>query len=259
MLEAADIRYGIGGKPILNGISVRFQPGELSMIVGPNGSGKSTLLKIASYEFPPGSGEILYGGRSRYTQDRQELARVRAALSQNINVPFPLLVEEVVMMGRYPHFSLKPSGADRDIAARAMSTAGVEGLRGRNYLTLSGGERQMVQFARVLAQIWEKPESGPRYLLLDEPTAYLDINHQHQLLGALETIAADNVVVVVVIHDINLASQYADFIVALRDGHVVAEGTPEQVITPQVFFQLYGMNGRLVRSGDLDFPLMVFE
>ncbi len=258
MLEIDSIRYTVGDATILDGVSARFDAGSLSMIIGPNGSGKSTLMKIAAHEILPSSGDIRYGGRSLYTQDRADVARFRAALSQNVDLAFPLTVEEVVMMGRYPHFALKPSVNDRDICERAMGQAGVDRFRERNYLTLSGGERQMVQVARVLAQIWEAPATGSRYLLLDEPTSFLDINHQHHLLGILRSIAADNVAVVTVIHDVNLASQYADRIVALHNGKKVAEGAPSDVINPELFFLLYGMKGKMVRSDDLDFPMMIF-
>ncbi len=259
MLEVIDIRYVIDRTTILDGVSTRFKAGQVSMIIGPNGSGKSTLLKIAGYEFSPTSGSVRYGGRSRHDQDRQSLAMIRAVLSQSVEIPFPLSVEEVVMMGRYPHFSVRPSASDRDISVLAMRAAGVERLYRRNYRTLSGGEKQMVQFARVLAQIWEKPDGECRYLLLDEPTTFLDINHQHHMLGVLRTIAADDVVVVAVMHDINLAAQYADRLLALYHGAGVAEGAPEEVIVPEIFRTLYQMNGRRIASDDLEFPLIVFK
>lgn len=258
MLEAREIRYSIGQAAILNGVSARFETGRLSMIIGPNGSGKSTLLKIASLEVIPTSGEIQYGSRGAGRLDRAELARSRALLSQNIEIAFPLTVAEVVLMGRYPHFAAKPSARDLEICALAMARAGVEQFRERNYLTLSGGEKQMVQFARVLAQIWEPPAHGDRYLLLDEPTAFLDVNHQHHLLASLRSIAAESVTVVTVIHDINLASQYADHIVALHRGATIAQGKPKEVISPDLFATLYGMKGKVVASDDLDFPLIVF-
>jgi iron complex transport system ATP-binding protein len=258
MLELVDIRYGVDGVPILEGIDARFVPGTLTVIIGPNGSGKSTMLRIASQELAPTSGEVRYDGRSVGMADRAGLARVRAALSQSIELAFPLSVEEVVMMGRYPHFALKPSAADIAIRDAAMERAGVESFRDRNYLTLSGGEKQMTQFARVLAQIWERPASADaRYFLLDEPTSFLDINHGHHLLATLRAIAAEGVAVIAVVHDVNLASQYADTIIALHRGRVVAEGAPADVIAPELFMTLYGMRGRIV-GGDLDFPLVVF-
>ena len=262
MLELENIRYAVDGTTILGGIGARFEAGALTVIIGPNGSGKSTMLRIASQELAPTSGEVRYGGRSAGPADRARLARIRAALSQSIELAFPLSVEEVVMMGRYPHFALKPSALDIEIRDAAMERAGVERFRGRNYLTLSGGEKQMTQFARVLAQIWEKPtdpgiDAGPRYLLLDEPTSFLDINHGHHLLTTLRAIASDDVAVVAVVHDVNLASQYADRIIAMHRGQIVAEGTPAEVITPELFLTLYGMRGRII-GGDLGFPLVVF-
>lgn len=258
MLELRDIRYRIAGTEILRGVSARFEVGKVSMIIGPNGSGKSTLLRIAGQELAPTSGDVRYGGVPADPGGRPALARIRAALSQNVDVAFPLTVEEIVMMGRYPHFSLKPSARDEEIRTLAMERAGVERFRLRSYPTLSGGEKQMVQLARVLAQIWEKPAAGYRYLLLDEPTSFLDINHQHHLLALLRSIASEEVAVVAVIHDVNLGAQYGDLILAMQGGAMIAEGAPADVITPELFETLYGMRGRLVRGEGLDFPLMVF-
>ncbi len=254
MLELREITFDFGATQVLKGVSARFEAGKLSMLIGPNGSGKSTLLRIAGGELDPRGGQVLYDGAPR--PDRRELARIRAVLSQRVTIPFPLPVEEVVMMGRYPHFASRPTPRDLEIRDHAMERAGVMPLRGRNYLALSGGEQQMVQFARVLAQIAEVP--ARRYLLLDEPTTYLDINHQHHLLSTLRSLLAEDVVVVAVMHDVNLASQYADRIVALQNGLKVADGTPEEVITSSLFAMLYRMRGNIIRDDDLDFPLIVF-
>jgi iron complex transport system ATP-binding protein len=254
MLELRNIGYEIGGAVILDDVSASFATGRLSMIIGPNGSGKSTLLRIAAGELRPRNGDVLYDGAP--IPGRRELAAVRAVLSQRVTVPFPLAVEDVVMMGRYPHFGAVPSARDVEIRDLAMKKADVDTFRGRNYLTLSGGEQQMVQLARALAQIWEGP--APRTLLLDEPTTYLDINHQHHLLATLRSILDEGMTVVAVMHDVNLASQYADAIIALRRGVKVADGTPEEVITAELFASLYDMRGTIIRSSDLDFPLIVF-
>ena len=164
MLKANNIHYKIGKKEILNGISLEFLPGEFNMILGPNGSGKSTFLKIFSGEINNYNGTVLYSNKNIASQKKETLAKYRAVMSQQPELSFPLMVDEVVMMGRYPHFNFNPNKKDFAICDEVMERMNLSSFKERNYLTLSGGEKQRVQFARVLAQIWEKPQNGIRYL-----------------------------------------------------------------------------------------------
>jgi iron complex transport system ATP-binding protein len=257
MLEVRDIVYHIGDVEILHGISAEFQAGELSVIVGPNGSGKSTLLRVMSGEYRASKGEIKYGGQPLDSIPHRDRARMRAVLSQRTELSFPLTVTEVVLMGRYPHFLVKPSEEDYAICEAALERMGALEFGSRNYLTLSGGEQQIVQFARILAQIWKAPEGGTKYLLLDEPTTFLDLKHQHQFLRLALELASEGAVVIAVIHDINLAAQYADFILALEAGKVLTRGTSHEVIRPEIIRTLYHTESTVLHPEGLDFPIVV--
>ena len=257
MLEAQQVSLRIGSSQILEDVSLAFEPGKLSMIIGPNGSGKSTLLKILGHELLPTSGRVSYSGKTLARKDTLWLAKIRAVLSQHSELSFPLSVEEVVGMGRYPHFQFKPGFHDRAIVTEVLQKMGIGHLRDRNYLTLSGGERQKTHFARVLAQIWEIPEEGCRYLFLDEPIAFMDLNFQHEFLRIAKTLARAGTVVVAVIHDLNLALQYADTVAALNKGKLLIHDLPEKVIRPALIEELYQIPSQLVRPAGLSFPILV--
>jgi iron complex transport system ATP-binding protein len=180
------------------------------------------------------TGEVLYGGKSIKNMKEAEMATVRAVLSQNIEVAFPLKVHEIVMMGRYPHFNQAPAKNDREICREAMHLFDIGELRDRNYMTLSGGEKQRVHFARVCAQIWDTGQAACRYLLLDEPLTFLDIHYQIDLMEKLKLMLRNRQLVVAgVLHDLNLAIKYADNIVLLNEGKILAQGTREKVLTKQ--------------------------
>ena len=155
MLRTENIAYSVGKKQILKGISLDFVPGEFVMILGPNGSGKSTFLKIFSGEISRFQGNVWYNETSIADLSKETLAKRRAVMSQQTELSFPLNVEEVVMMGRYPHFTFSPNKKDFTICNEVLTRINLQDFRERNYTTLSGGERQRVQYARVLAQIWK--------------------------------------------------------------------------------------------------------
>jgi len=169
MLSTENIYYRIGKKLILSAINAQFLPGEFNMILGPNGSGKSSFLKIFSGEIQHFEGNVFYGAKNIREIKKETLAKNRAVMSQQPELSFPLMVDEVVMMGRYPHFAFNPGKKDIAICNEVMERMNLQLFKERNYLTLSGGEKQRVQYARVLAQVWEKPANGYRYLFLDEP------------------------------------------------------------------------------------------
>jgi iron complex transport system ATP-binding protein len=226
MLTAEGISLVRGGKRLLDAVSCRVRAGELLVVLGPNGAGKSTLLRVLAGELRPDAGRVRLCGRPLAAWPARALAQQRAVLPQQSTLGFPFLVEEVVAMGRSPHRDTDLARAGAIIAA-AMDCADVGHLAGRRYPSLSGGERQRVQLARVLSQVWEPAPAGPRLLLLDEPTAALDIAHQHQLLGiGRRLIAGGDLGVVAILHDLNLALGYADRILVLAAGRVLAEGPP---------------------------------
>ncbi|POY36230.1 heme ABC transporter ATP-binding protein [Solitalea longa] len=256
MLKLENLRFSIGGNEIIKGVSGEFEPGKLSMIIGPNGSGKSTLLKMMSGTLTPTMGTVWLGDSVLKKQSEKKLAKYRAVLSQQTDMPFPLTVEEVVMMGRYPHFHYKASVKDVEICHLALERLQMKSFANRNYLTLSGGEQQRVHFARVLAQIWEPPKQGLRYLFLDEPITSLDLGYQHEFLKIAKEIALENTVVVAIIHDLNLAMQYADYLVAIKAGRIVSEGRPGVALTEKLMLDLYGVPARIIYPQEVDFPIV---
>ncbi len=258
MLKTEGISFSIGSKPIVKDISVEFLPGEFNMILGPNGSGKSTFLKIFSGELKGYGGHVWYNGETILQQQKQEIAKYRAVMSQQPDLTFPLTVEEVVMMGRYPHFNYRPFKRDETVCAEVMTRMNLHDFKDRNYLTLSGGEKQRVQFARVLAQIWDKPASGTRFLFLDEPLNNLDISYQQELLQIAREFGRHETVLVAVMHDINLAIQYADRLFFMKEGRMVASGKPKEVLTETLIRDVFNVSVNLIANPLTGDPLLVF-
>jgi iron complex transport system ATP-binding protein len=259
MLKTQNIKYGIGKKQILNDINVEFHPGEFNMILGPNGSGKSTFLKIFSGEINHYHGNVLYADQKLDGIKKEELAKTRAVMSQQPELSFPLMVDEVVMMGRYPHFTFNPGKRDETIYKEVMERMNLESFKERNYLTLSGGEKQRVQFARVLAQIWEKPNSGSRYLFLDEPLTSLDINYQQEFLQIAREFTKEETVLVAVMHDINLAIQYADKLFFLKEGELVANGKPKDILTEELIKKVFDVQTTIINNPVTNTPLIIYN
>ena len=185
MIQVQEIAYKAGDKFLVQNISVDLAPGKLNLIIGPNGAGKSTFIKLLSGQLHPYSGTIIYNGRPLKEYTISELALIRSVLSQNIELSFPLNVWEVVMMGRYPHFTGKPAAKDVKACKEAMEFFNISDLSGRDYTTLSGGEKQRVQFARILTQIWYATPGQYRYLFLDEPLTFLDVRYQYEFMHQL--------------------------------------------------------------------------
>jgi iron complex transport system ATP-binding protein len=258
MLRTENIHYSIGKKIILNGISAQFKPGDFNMILGPNGSGKSTFLKIFSGEISKYNGSVYYGDEKIAGIKKEELAKQRAVMSQQPELSFPLTVEEVVMMGRYPHFTFNPNKKDIDICRQVMERMNLSSFSERNYLTLSGGEKQRVQYTRVLAQIWEKPTAGYRYLFLDEPLTSLDINYQQEFLQIAREFANEHTILIAVMHDINLAIQYADQLYFLKQGNLVVNGSPDKVISPELLKHVFDVDISIIDNPVSKKPLVIF-
>lgn len=232
MLTAENITVRIGDKVLLDKVDAQFQPGKLNLIIGPNGAGKSTLMKVISRQMTDYEGTVAYQSVNSKKIADKTLAKMRAVLSQNIDLAFPLKVWEVVMMGRYPHFVGVPKQVDEEACIAALKFFEVEEMAERNYLTLSGGERQRVHFARVLTQLWYPTPDQGRYLLLDEPLTFLDIHYQFQFMHkVMELLKQKDLVVVGVVHDLNLAARFGDVIHLIQNGKLVASGSKEDVLT----------------------------
>jgi iron complex transport system ATP-binding protein len=250
MLTGRNITFRVGSKVLISDISASFAPGRLHLIVGPNGAGKSTLVKVLARLLRPQTGTVEYEGADVSGASEAELAKRRAVLSQAIEIAFPLTVREVVMMGRYPHFSGRPGPTDERIVDEVMQHFDVTEFEHRYYQTLSGGERQRVNFARVLAQLWDDGSvASCRYLFLDEPLTFLDIRHQIDFMKRIRSFtAAADVVTVGVVHDLNLAARFADQILMLSGGRVVANGTPAEVLTTERIEQVFGVEPTMVQT-----------
>ena len=234
MIVANNITYKIGNKTILNDVSVTFAAGKINLILGPNGAGKSTLVKVICNQIKPQRGTIYYGKNNLKDSAIGQLAKIRAVLSQNTELAFPLKVKEVVMMGRYPHFQVNPREKDKNACTEAMRFFDVEAMADRDYLTLSGGEKQRVHFARVVSQIWYNDHEDCRYLILDEPLTFLDVHYQFHFMHKLQDLMKqENLVIVGVVHDLNLAAKFADHLVLLNKGNLLASGTKTEVLTKE--------------------------
>lgn len=222
--EVAGVEYRVGRAVILRDTTARFRTGRFNAILGPNGAGKSTLLKVASGLLTPTAGAAFFDGRPVSAFAPDALARKRAVLSQHVSLAFPLPVEQVVLMGRYPHYGRSPSARDREIVAKALELVAMTDRRNQAYSTLSGGEQQKVQLARVLAQIWNFDDSAEhKYLFLDEPTTSLDVHYQIHLLDVARELLRYNCTVIAILHDLNVAFEYGESFFLMSRGTVARE------------------------------------
>lgn len=243
MLEARDVSVTLGRQAVLREVTLKIAPGEVVAVIGPNGAGKSTLLSVLTGMRKPDLGCAFLDGEPVVNIGAETLARRRAVLSQSHALSFDFAVRDVVELGRAPYRGRREALEDEEAVDASLAFIGAAHLARRSYTTLSGGEKQRVQFARVLAQIWRAAPCAcdGRYLLLDEPTNNLDLTHQHGTLTLARGLAAQGVGVLAVLHDPNLASLYADRIVLLERGMVQADGTPQEVFQADLIEAVYGM------------------
>ncbi len=252
-LQASGVTVEVAGKTLLRAASARFAAGQVTAILGPNGAGKSTLMSVLTGQRQPVAGQVHLAGKPLAGYLPTELARLRACVAQETQVAFDFSAREVVELGRYPH-RRQPVPHETAIALQAMRATAVAHLQHRALNTLSGGEKARVHLARALAQVWE-PVAGPegrlaaRWLLLDEPTAALDLQHQHRMLQLARSRACEHGMgVVAVLHDVNLALRYSDCCVVLQGGQVVASGRTAEVLTPGCIRHIWGVLACPVRA-----------
>jgi len=250
MLQADNVSVSIAGKRLIDGVSLALRPGELLAVVGPNGAGKSTLLRALSGEARIADGSVTLDGRTLKHIGPEALALRRAVLPQETRLAFSLTVEQVVSLGRLPHRGRADRLADRIAIGRALQAVDMAGFVHRAWPTLSGGERQRVNLARVLAQLdIGNLSEEKRYLLLDEPTAALDLKHQLALLKLLRVQVEQGIGVLAILHDLNLAL-LADRVAVLADGRLIALGAPDEVLTPAIVRQAYDVEARIIDLPD---------
>ena len=277
MLQAHGIAVQRGERQILSDIDLSLPAGQVIGVLGANGAGKSTLLAALAGELSPSVGSVTLNGRLLSAWPAVELASCRAVLPQSPSLQFDLPVATVIGMGAYPHARHSRTGAhptnrhdtaqaamaeDQRILQRVLALADVQDLYGRRYRRLSGGEQQRVHLARVLYQLLLARHGNDEYrvLMLDEPTASLDPRHQLHLLSAVHTLAhEENVAVLVIVHDLNLAAGCCDRLLLLGQGRVAACGTPAQVLTPDTLRQVYGVEATVLpHPNQPGRPLVVF-
>ncbi len=236
-ISARDVGWSAAGRTIVGGVTLDVRPGSVLGLVGPNGSGKSSLLRLLCRLRRVASGVVTLDGLEIDGIPRRELARRLAFVEQQASSEVQLSVCDVVRLGRTPHRAALASWSDADehAVARALERVGLSDRHEQLWHTLSGGERQLVQIARALAQ-------APSELVLDEPTNHLDIHHQLSIMALVRRLG---VTCIVALHDLNLASLFCDEIAVMDAGRLVAAGTPEQVLTPQLIRRVFGVDVRV--------------
>lgn len=242
--EELVLGYQNGEQPVIDGESLSIPANCVTALVGPNGSGKSTLLRGLAHQLEPHSGVVRLDGKDIQSLGSKELARKLGLLSQENVSPESLTVEALAIHGRYPHRGFFDAHTEEDEAAveRALSLAGVEHLRDREVGSLSGGQKQLAWIAMVLAQDTE-------VLLLDEPTTFLDLHHQLEVMDIVNELKTNSeVTVILVLHDINQAARYADYMLALDDGEVYARGPPEEIVTEDLLTDVFGVSATVERT-----------
>ncbi|MFZ6010931.1 MAG: heme ABC transporter ATP-binding protein [Bacteroidota bacterium] len=237
MLQGSGLSYKAGAREILCDISIQIRPGEFTAIAGPNGAGKSTLLKLLAHEYKTTAGSVTINGQAIEQLRPAELAKLRAVLPQSSHLQFSFSVEQIILLARYGNHTTKKQ--NENILEEVMTLTNTLSFRHRNYQTLSGGEKQRVQFARVLAQIWDKEAVYPRYILLDEPTSSLDMAQQQLIFKLARQVCSRNVGVLAIAHDLNHTIQFAHQLYFLRHGKIVAGGEALKVFTKPIIEETF--------------------
>ncbi|MCB5204187.1 heme ABC transporter ATP-binding protein [Neorhizobium sp. T786] len=244
MITAEGVTVSRSGRKLVDNVGVELRGGHFSVIIGPNGAGKSTLMKVLSGELKPDAGQIAYHGSPIVRYQPVQLARLRAVLPQSVQLSFPFTALEIVRMGAVAQGARNPL----EQARQALARVGLRGFEARPYPSLSGGEQQRVQFARALAQVPDPVVDGvPRALFLDEPTASLDLGHQISVLEVARDFAAAGGIVLAILHDLNLAAEFADHLLVLDHGSVVSQGACGETVNDDTIGNVYGIAGAVGR------------
>ncbi|MDQ0780867.1 heme ABC transporter ATP-binding protein [Chryseobacterium sp. W4I1] len=256
MIKAHQINYLHKDFHILEGVDVSLGYGEFLAIVGPNGAGKSSLLSVLANEIKQEKQKILFKDKSIEDWEVKELSKHKSKFSQHNSNEIPLEVKDVVMMGRYPYFDSQPHKEDLEAMNKLMYETDVYHLKDREYNTLSGGEKQRVHLSRVMAQL--ENEIAHKLVFLDEPLNNLDIKHQYKALEIIKKFTKKVNSAIVVLHDLNLAAQFADKILLMKSGKVSAYGTPEEVFTAETISQAYNFPCTICGHPITNNPMIIF-
>ncbi|GAA3441775.1 ABC transporter ATP-binding protein [Planomonospora venezuelensis] len=252
-LQAVDVRLGYGDRVIVDGLDLGIEAGTVTTIIGPNGCGKSTLLRALGRLLRPSGGEVLLDGKRIDKMPTKEVAKVLGVLPQAPTAPEGLTVADLVARGRHPHqtWYRQWSSDDESAVGEALAMTGLHDLGERPLDELSGGQRQRAWISMALAQ-------GTDLLLLDEPTTFLDLAHQVEVLELVRRLHGElGRTVVMVLHDLNLAARYADRLVAMRDGRVIAAGPPAEVLTESLLAEVFDLDAKVIEDPVAGTPLVV--
>lgn len=252
MLHVKNISYGYSKKKIIEVDEANILAGSFVSIIGPNGSGKSTLLKNMARILKPWEGEVCLGNISLKKLSTKEIAKKMAMLPQGPKGPGDLTVETIVSLGRFPHLKWRGmlSGDDKDIVNWALEVCNLDKFKNRQLSSLSGGERQRVWIAQALAQT-------PKILLLDEPTTFLDICHQLDVLDLIEGLNKKHgITVVAVLHDINQAARYSDEVVVMKEGRILAKGTVNEIINETIMAEVFNVSCKIIQEENRPFIII---
>lgn len=259
MLIAEKLYLRLGTRQIISGIDLQIRPGNVTVILGPNGAGKTSLLRLLSGEWIPDEGKVVLNGMDLHKIPIRRLGKIRSYLHQESSLTFAFTVLEVVLLGRSPHMPGSERPIDYEIARSALNKVDLGDREDDLYTTLSGGEKQRVHLARVLAQIEEKSVEEARYLFLDEPTNNLDLSHQQTIYRIARDLARDNVAVCMVIHDLNQAIQVADRVIILEKGRVALEGPPAEIAGSTECDRIFGVALNRIEIAGSDCPYLLFN
>jgi iron complex transport system ATP-binding protein len=251
-LAARGVTVGYGARTVIDDLDVAIPPGVITTIIGPNGCGKSTLLRTLSRLLKPSKGTVVLDGDDIARLRTRDVARKLGLLPQAPVAPEGLTVADLVARGRHPHQSWlrQWSSDDADVVERALAMTGVSDLADRPVDALSGGQRQRVWISMTLAQ-------GTDLLLLDEPTTYLDLAHAMDVLDLVDDLHESGCTVVMVLHDLNLAARYSDNLIVMREGSILAQGHPRDVLTAELLHEAFGLRAKVIDDPVGDRPLIV--
>jgi len=252
---ADNISLHLSGFDLLRNISLEVEAGAVTAIVGPNGAGKSSLLKVLTGEITATRGDVYLNQRELTHWPLLDRAQMLAVLPQHTLLNFPFTADEVVGLGRIPH----QTGVTKDnqIITQALDLVDASYLQKRFYTQMSGGEKQRVQLARVLAQIWQPSDHGEQFLVLDEPTSAFDLSHQQLTLDIVRQLAERGVGVLMVVHDLNLAARCADNLVVFDGGVIAAQGKPKDILSEQLIDKVFGVKSIISQHPVTKRPLVI--